>query len=98
METVYETKKQSKEEEIQNMIGVIHGFFQSRPESTLRLADLWKLIRLENEDHPTVVYWKNKNKEKHGIPVEVSTALEDDKRFIRISIGRNEVYYKLSGR
>jgi len=86
----------SKKDAAVTMINLIHTFFTRRPESILRLADLWKLMKLEHDDHPTVVYWKERNKIKHGIPVEISTLLEDDVRFKRTSIGRTEVYYQLA--
>lgn len=88
-------KKDEVQSEAGTMVELIFKFYGTRPESILRLADLWKLMKLEYADHPTVLYWKNRNKEKHGIPVEVSTLLEDDKRFKRISVGRNQVYYML---
>lgn len=80
----------------ESMVELMIRFLETRPESILRLADFWKLMKLEYDTHPTVEYWKRRNKEKHGIPVEVSTLLEDDKRVMRISIGRNQVYYRLN--
>jgi hypothetical protein len=79
-----------------DMVNLMILFLKSRPHSVLRLADFWKLMKVEYPEHPTVLYWQNRNKEKHGIPVEVSTALEDDDRVVRLSVGRREVYYKLA--
>lgn len=78
-------------------VNLIVEFLQTRTLSTLRQADLWKLIKVVHPDDERVTYWRSRGKEKHGIPVEVSVLIYKDKRFKRTSIGSREVYLSLRG-
>lgn len=83
-------------EAIAELKELVFKFFTSRPLSVIRLTDIFKLIRLKYPDEPIIKKWRDLKRERFGSCPELGKALEEDKRFTRLSKGLYEVYFTLS--
>lgn len=91
----YNVELMTQESKVESCIYTIYRFLQSRPESILRMADLWKLVKANYPNEPIVKYWADLNKTKHGIPVEVAKSLKTNRRFKVTYVGSREAYIEL---
>jgi hypothetical protein len=80
---------------VEQSLELIKNLYQEKPLSVMIKADLWKVIKSQYKDSDTVKYWRTLNKEKHGIPVEVSKAIDKCRTLKRVCVNGN-VYVTLA--